>query len=79
MSRHIGLVLSNMCLWFYPDCKSGKCVQVYEPAKGTKLKGFFSCVSCMALDASESWLVSIYVMGMSLRCTLLKLLAAMIY
>ncbi|CAL9027632.1 unnamed protein product [Prunus brigantina] len=38
------------------DCKSGKCVQVYEPAKGTKLKGFFSCVSCMALDASESWL-----------------------
>ncbi|XP_020423484.1 eukaryotic initiation factor 4A-2 isoform X3 [Prunus persica] len=38
------------------DCRSGKCVQVYEPAKGTKLKGFFSCVSCMALDASESWL-----------------------
>ncbi|CAN6563767.1 unnamed protein product [Malus baccata var. baccata] len=38
------------------DCKSGKCVQVYEPAKGIKLKGFFSCVSCIALDASESWL-----------------------
>ncbi|XP_070668836.1 LOW QUALITY PROTEIN: THO complex subunit 6, partial [Malus domestica] len=38
------------------DCKSGKCVQVYEPAKGIKLKGFFACVSCIALDANESWL-----------------------
>nr|XP_011470735.1 PREDICTED: eukaryotic initiation factor 4A-9 [Fragaria vesca subsp. vesca] len=36
------------------DCKSGKSVKVIEPAKSTKLKG--SCVSCIALDASESWL-----------------------
>lgn len=48
---------------FYPDCKSGKCVQVIEPAKNTKLKG--SCVSCIALDASESWLVSINMMSAS--------------
>ncbi|XP_050125572.1 THO complex subunit 6 [Malus sylvestris] len=45
------------CSEFYQsDCKSGKCVQVYEPAKGIKLKGFFSSVSCIALDANESWL-----------------------
>ncbi|TQE04790.1 hypothetical protein C1H46_009643 [Malus baccata] len=45
------------CSEFYQsDCKSGKCVQVYEPAKGIKLKGFFACVSCIALDANESWL-----------------------
>ncbi|PRQ46884.1 putative transcription factor WD40-like family [Rosa chinensis] len=36
------------------DCKSGKSVQVIEPLKNNKLKG--SCVSCIALDASESWL-----------------------
>nr|POE63991.1 tho complex subunit 6 [Quercus suber] len=38
------------------DCKSGKCIQVINPAENTKLKGFFSCVSCIALDGSESWL-----------------------
>ncbi|XP_048133996.1 ATP-dependent RNA helicase dbp-5-like [Rhodamnia argentea] len=38
------------------DCRSGKCVQVVDPDKGHK-KGFFSSVSCLALDASESWLV----------------------
>ncbi|KAL4652507.1 hypothetical protein ACB092_01G238300 [Castanea dentata] len=38
------------------DCKSGKCIQVIDPAENTKLKGFFSCVSCIALDGSESWL-----------------------
>ncbi|XP_075651007.1 THO complex subunit 6 isoform X5 [Castanea sativa] len=37
------------------DCKSGKCIQVIDPAENTKLKGF-SCVSCIALDGSESWL-----------------------
>ena len=36
-----GLVLRSMCLWFHPDCNSGKCVQAYEPAKGMELKGFF--------------------------------------
>ncbi|KAJ7979318.1 THO complex subunit 6 [Quillaja saponaria] len=38
------------------DCKSGKCIQVIEPAKGLKSRGFFSRISCIALDASESWL-----------------------
>ncbi|KAI6679670.1 hypothetical protein NL676_033551 [Syzygium grande] len=38
------------------DCRSGKCVQVIDPDKDRK-KGFFSSVSCLALDASESWLV----------------------
>lgn len=38
------------------DCKSGKCIQVIDPAENTKLKGFFSCVSCITLDGSESWL-----------------------
>ncbi|KAM4124126.1 hypothetical protein ACB094_01G208700 [Castanea mollissima] len=38
------------------DCKSGKCIQVIDPAENTKLKGFFSCVRCIALDGSESWL-----------------------
>ncbi|XP_075651005.1 THO complex subunit 6 isoform X3 [Castanea sativa] len=40
------------------DCKSGKCIQVIDPAENTKLKGF-SCVSCIALDGSESWLVAV--------------------
>ncbi|XP_019053851.1 PREDICTED: uncharacterized protein LOC104600806 [Nelumbo nucifera] len=38
------------------DCKSGKCIQVIHPEKDTKLKETFSWVSCIALDASESWL-----------------------
>ncbi|KAJ8751076.1 hypothetical protein K2173_016257 [Erythroxylum novogranatense] len=38
------------------DCKTGKCLQVINPGKDKKLKGFSSCVSCIALDASESWL-----------------------
>ncbi|CAK9177130.1 unnamed protein product [Ilex paraguariensis] len=38
------------------DCKSGKCVQVIDPKKDEKLKEFFPCVSCIGLDASESWL-----------------------
>nr|DAD44375.1 TPA_asm: hypothetical protein HUJ06_002605 [Nelumbo nucifera] len=41
------------------DCKSGKCIQVIHPEKDTKLKETFSWVSCIALDASESWLVRI--------------------
>ncbi|XP_022754863.1 eukaryotic initiation factor 4A-15-like isoform X3 [Durio zibethinus] len=38
------------------DCKSGKCIKVIDPLKDKKLKGLFSCVSCIALDTSESWL-----------------------
>ncbi|KAG7021946.1 THO complex subunit 6 [Cucurbita argyrosperma subsp. argyrosperma] len=39
------------------DCKAGKCIQVIDPAKDNKKqKGNFSCVRCIALDASESWL-----------------------
>ncbi|KAJ9183797.1 hypothetical protein P3X46_007606 [Hevea brasiliensis] len=37
------------------DCKSGKCVQVIDSEKDKKLKRS-SFVSCVALDASESWL-----------------------
>ncbi|KHG17952.1 WD repeat-containing DWA1 -like protein [Gossypium arboreum] len=38
------------------DCKSGKCIKAIDPLKDKKLKGLISCVSCIALDASESWL-----------------------
>ncbi|KAL8104885.1 hypothetical protein AgCh_028887 [Apium graveolens] len=40
-------------LW---DCKSGKCVRVINQYKDKKLKEFHPHVSCIALDASESWL-----------------------
>ncbi|XP_052727438.1 THO complex subunit 6 isoform X2 [Vigna angularis] len=39
------------------DCKSGKCTQVIDPVKHLKLKGSASWVGCVALDASESWLM----------------------
>lgn len=57
-------IVSYTCLYYQtiPDCKSGKCIQLIDPAKDKKLKGHFSCVRCIALDASESWLVSIYSM-----------------
>lgn len=38
------------------DCRSGKCVQVIDPHKDKKLKEYVPFVSCIALDASESWL-----------------------
>ncbi|KAG6413862.1 hypothetical protein SASPL_126577 [Salvia splendens] len=38
------------------DCKSGKCIQVINPEK-VGSGGSFPCVSCIALDSSESWLV----------------------
>ncbi|XP_030488647.2 THO complex subunit 6-like [Cannabis sativa] len=38
------------------DCRSGKCIQVIEPGKEMKLKGYSSYVGCISLDASESWL-----------------------
>ncbi|KAL6491557.1 THO complex subunit 6 [Orobanche gracilis] len=38
------------------DCKSGKCIQVINPERDGK-NASFPCVSCIALDSSESWLV----------------------
>lgn len=38
------------------DCRSGKCIQIIDPQKDKKLKELFPHVSCIALDASESWL-----------------------
>ncbi|KAI4335272.1 hypothetical protein L6164_013934 [Bauhinia variegata] len=38
------------------DCKSGTCIQVIDLSKDLKIKGYGSGVSCVALDASESWL-----------------------
>lgn len=38
------------------DCRSGKCVQVIDLVSDKKLKEFSPHVSCIALDASESWL-----------------------
>ncbi|CAI9100661.1 OLC1v1037807C2 [Oldenlandia corymbosa var. corymbosa] len=38
------------------DCKSGKCTQVLDPTKYENLKEPY--ISCIALDESESWLVS---------------------
>ncbi|KAM7275388.1 hypothetical protein ACFE04_017254 [Oxalis oulophora] len=40
------------------DCRSGKCIKVIDPEeKDKKSKGIISCVSCIALDTSDSWLV----------------------
>jgi len=44
------------------DCKSGKCTQVIDPVKHLKLKGSAAWVGCVALDASESWLVRAYLL-----------------
>ncbi|XP_042479667.1 probable ATP-dependent RNA helicase ddx6 [Macadamia integrifolia] len=38
------------------DCKSAKCIQVIHPQKDKKFKEGCPWVSCVALDASESWL-----------------------
>ncbi|OVA08407.1 WD40 repeat [Macleaya cordata] len=43
----------TMRIW---DCKNGKCVNVIEPDKHMKSKEAFSWISCIGLDASESWL-----------------------
>ncbi|KAJ6288182.1 hypothetical protein OIU76_024215 [Salix suchowensis] len=40
-------------LW---DCRSGKCIRVIDSLKDEKFKVLSSSVSCIALDASESWL-----------------------
>ncbi|KAK9697249.1 hypothetical protein RND81_08G024900 [Saponaria officinalis] len=37
------------------DCRSGKCIQAIHPARDNSVKEV-SSVSCVALDASESWL-----------------------
>lgn len=55
------LVLTGMFIWSLIDCKSGKCALVVDPVKDKRSKGLISCLSCIALDASESWLVSIQV------------------
>ncbi|CAA3008378.1 THO complex subunit 6 [Olea europaea subsp. europaea] len=39
------------------DCRSGKCIQVIDPGKDKTSKESVQCVSCIALDSSESWLV----------------------
>ncbi|KAK6941357.1 WD40 repeat [Dillenia turbinata] len=38
------------------DCRSGKCLQILEPNESLNSKDTRSCVGCIALDASESWL-----------------------
>ncbi|PIA64269.1 hypothetical protein AQUCO_00100031v1 [Aquilegia coerulea] len=38
------------------DCKSGKCIYMIDPEKDTKRKGSSSWISCIDLDASESWM-----------------------
>ncbi|WMV38279.1 hypothetical protein MTR67_031664 [Solanum verrucosum] len=38
------------------DCRTGKCIQIIDPQKDKKLKELYPYVSCIALDASESWL-----------------------
>lgn len=54
----MGTYVSVAYLSYLLDCKSGKCIQLINPAKHLKLKGSVSCIGCIALDASESWLVS---------------------
>ncbi|KAK4759264.1 hypothetical protein SAY87_022395 [Trapa incisa] len=39
------------------DCRSARCVHVIAPEKDLKYEKFSSCISCIALDASENWLV----------------------
>ncbi|CAI0387918.1 unnamed protein product [Linum tenue] len=39
------------------DCKSGKCIRVFDQGKDKKLNRFSTSVRCIALDSSNSWLV----------------------
>lgn len=54
------LLITYVIVTYFLDCKSGKCIQVIDPAKHLKLKGPVSWVGSLALDASESWLVREY-------------------
>lgn len=54
------LLITYVIVTYFLDCKSGKCIQVIDPAKHLKLKGPVSWVGSVALDASESWLVREY-------------------
>ncbi|KAH9616323.1 hypothetical protein KSS87_009396 [Heliosperma pusillum] len=45
----------SLVLDVFFDCQSGKCIQVIDPARDNSLREV-SSVSCIALDASESWL-----------------------
>lgn len=56
------LLNTYVIVTYFLDCKSGKCIQVIDPAKHLKLKGPISWVGSVALDASESWLVSEYLL-----------------
>nr|XP_016451145.1 PREDICTED: THO complex subunit 6-like isoform X2 [Nicotiana tabacum]XP_016451146.1 PREDICTED: THO complex subunit 6-like isoform X2 [Nicotiana tabacum] len=38
------------------DCRTGKYIQIIDPQKDKKSRELFPYVSCIALDASESWL-----------------------
>nr|XP_016469005.1 PREDICTED: THO complex subunit 6-like [Nicotiana tabacum] len=38
------------------DCRTGKCIQIIDPQKDKRSRELFPYVSCIALDASESWL-----------------------
>ncbi|CAI0387920.1 unnamed protein product [Linum tenue] len=54
------------------DCKSGKCIRVFDQGKDKKLNRFSTSVRCIALDSSNSWLVAVvraYQFGI---CTLLS-------
>ncbi|CAI0387916.1 unnamed protein product [Linum tenue] len=40
------------------DCKSGKCIRVFDQGKDKKLNRFSTSVRCIALDSSNSWLLN---------------------
>lgn len=50
----------NYIICSFIDCRSGKCVKTIIPESGLKEKEALSWVGCIALDTSESWLVSFF-------------------
>lgn len=50
----------NYIIFSFIDCRSGKCVKTIIPESGLKAKEALSWVGCIALDTSESWLVSFF-------------------
>ncbi|XP_075475109.1 THO complex subunit 6 isoform X2 [Primulina tabacum] len=38
------------------DCTAGKCIQTIDPIPDKKSNTSYPCVSCVAIDSSESWL-----------------------
>lgn len=58
ISTHLLSVLRGVLKCYINlDCRSGKCTKVIVPEKDEKSQDLISCVGCVALDASESWLV----------------------